>query len=75
MICYKDMTFCLRKGCPLRSCPRHLSHVDWSYGLPVSLADFWGRWGLCPPTAPCKIALKGDVTDDNETCMEVLPHD
>lgn len=55
MITYKDMTFCLRKGCGRRTCPRNLVHVDWSFGLPVSVADFWGKRSECPVLEPLKM--------------------
>lgn len=67
MITYKDMTFCLRKGCPMKRCPRHLVHADYAFGLPVSVADFWGEWDLCPSKEPQKMTAfqksEGDDTD------------
>lgn len=64
MICYKDITYCTRQGCPRKSCPRNLMHVDWSYGLPVCMAYLWGQWGICPPRPPREIDMKEDVPDD-----------
>lgn len=52
MICYKDMAFCARKGCERKSCPRNMAHVKWSFGLPVSVADFWGKRAECPTKEP-----------------------
>ncbi len=52
MICYKDMTFCARKGCSKKLCPRNLAKVKWSFGLPVSVADFWGKRDECPVEEP-----------------------
>lgn len=65
MICYKDMAFCSRQGCPRKRCPRNLLHVDWSYGLPVSMADLWGMWNNCPPKPPRMIEMKEATTDDH----------
>lgn len=47
MITYKDKTFCSRKDCKAYSCPLNLAHVDWSWGLPVSVTDFSIN-GKCP---------------------------
>ena len=52
MICSKDMTFCARNGCGRKSCPNNLANVDWSFGLPVSVADFWGKSDKCPVKEP-----------------------
>lgn len=65
MIYYKDMTFCARKGCTKKSCPRNMAHVKWSFGLPVSVADFWGKRGECPTEKPVmlKVFAKMDGGD------------
>lgn len=52
MIVYKDRCFCAREGCPVKSCSRNLAQVDWSFGLPVSVRDFWGKGSKCPTEEP-----------------------
>ena len=66
MICYRDMTYCIRKGCPRKSCPRNLMHVDWTHGLPVSVSDFWGGDSHCPSTAPGMLDLLCETDDTKE---------
>ena len=69
MICYKDMTFCARRGCSKESCPLNPAHIDWSFGLPVSVADFWGKSDECPVEEPKLLkafaTLDGGAIDGN----------
>lgn len=58
MIAYKDMSFCARLGCNVTSCPRNMANVNWSFGLPVSVADFWGKSDKCPEKEPKMLELK-----------------
>lgn len=58
VIVYKDMCFCTRKGCPIKTCPRNLAQVDWSAGLPVSVSDFWSKRPECPSFPPDMMKIK-----------------
>lgn len=58
MIVYGDRAFCMREGCTKKSCPRNLKNVDWNFGLPVSVADFWGKSNKCPKNEPKMMDLK-----------------
>lgn len=64
MIVYRDMTFCSRKGCKVRSCRNNLAHVDWSAGLPVSMSDFWGKSNKCPEKEPEMIEFEDEEDED-----------
>lgn len=63
MITYGDRTFCMRKGCTKKSCESNLSNVDWSFGLPVCVADFWGKSDKCPKKEPEKMEMR-EVDDE-----------
>lgn len=63
MICYKGMAFCAREGCGKKSCPRNLAKVNWAYGLPVSVADFYGKRKECPKEAPKLMRAFGDMKE------------
>lgn len=65
MITYGDRTFCMRKGCTKKSCESNLSNVDWSFGLPVCVADFWGKSDKCPKKEPAKMKMR--EVDDEKT--------
>ena len=66
MIVYKDMSFCARKGCGVKSCPRNLANVNWSLGLPVSVADFWRKSDRCPVEEPERIDFKYEEESEND---------
>lgn len=61
MIVYKDMCFCMREGCKVKKCPRNLVHVNWSFGLPVHVSDFWGKRDECPEKEPKKAEVKHEA--------------
>lgn len=64
MIVYKDMCFCAREGCPIKTCPRNLARVDWSADLPVSVSDFWDKRPECPLSPPEMMKFKEDEEDE-----------
>lgn len=64
MIVYGDRTFCMRKGCKKKSCQNNLANVDWGFGLPVSVADFWGKSDKCPKEEPKMMGMKEENGDD-----------
>ena len=65
MIVYKHMTFCMRKGCKVHSCPRNLAHVDWGSELPVSLSDFYKKRSACPEDEPTMVELEEESDDQS----------
>ena len=67
MITYGDRTFCMRQGCTKKSCKSNLSNVDWSFGLPVSVADFWGKSDKCPKKEPAMMAFQEAEKSDTDT--------
>ena len=67
MITYGDRTFCMRQGCTKKSWKRYLSNVDWSFGLPVSVADFWGKSDKCPKKEQAMMAFQEAEKSDTDT--------